>query len=122
MITSGMTIAEARSLANGLIEQERGCCGGNVQQAIHRVSTKYGVQESHLRSLRYRSAELKAIPAQLLEQLRCAFEAIHEKSRTRLRHEIAVCKITASSLDDDLAGELRALVHKAEATLKAMDT
>jgi hypothetical protein len=64
------TIEEARFLARKVVERERGRVGGDVDRAIQRASSLYGVEESALRSLRYRSRTLKFVKAHVLERLR----------------------------------------------------
>lgn len=72
-------ISEARNISGFLVEIERGKCGGDVEVAIHRTAVKWGVEESSIRSLRYRWRELHDVRASVLERLREAYEAVYER-------------------------------------------
>jgi hypothetical protein len=110
------TVNEARQLANLLVEEERGHVGGNVDLAIYRVSTRYGVDDSALRSLRYRWRQLKQVPAHVLEALREAYEDMYEAQRRKLRHQIAIEKATArpGSPMEDRIRKARLLLEQGE--------
>ncbi len=78
------TIEEARFLSRKIIERERGHVGGDVDRAIERASSLYGVDEAALRSLRYRARTLKFVKAHVLERLRQVdqwLEATAERER-----------------------------------------
>ena len=74
-------IGEARNIAAFLVELERGKCGGDVDLAIHRAASFYGIEESSFRTLRYRWRELQDVKASVLERLRDAYEAVYERQR-----------------------------------------
>lgn len=92
---ASVTIEEARGLAQRLIEHERGKCGGDVDVAIFRASSLYGVEESSLRSLRYRWRSLKFVKAHVLEKLR----QIDGWLEQRARQEREVLQQTAETLE-----------------------
>ena len=79
--TATNVIAEAKTLAAYLVETERAKCGGDVELALHRVASIYGIEEGALRSLRYRWRDLHDVKASMLERLREAFEAIYDRQR-----------------------------------------
>ena len=78
---SKSVIAEARNLANFLVEIERGKVSGDVDAALHRTAQRYGIEEGALRSLRYRYRELADVKASLLERLREAYEVVYDRQR-----------------------------------------
>lgn len=80
-------VGEARTLATFLVEAERGKCGGDVDVALHRAASRWGVEEGALRSLRYRWRDLRDVKASLLERLREAYEAVYERERRLLAFE-----------------------------------
>lgn len=82
-----IVITEARTLARFLIEIERGKCGGDVDVAIHRTASRWGLEEGAMRALRYRWRELQDIRASVLERLREAYEAVYERQRRRAEIE-----------------------------------
>ncbi len=79
-MSAAATVEEARSLAQRLVEYERGKCAGDVDVAIHRASSLYGVDESALRSLRYRWRTLRYVKAHILDRLRHANEWLAEQA------------------------------------------
>lgn len=105
------TVEEARSLAHRLIEYERGKCSGDVDQALWRASSMYGVDEGALRSLRYRWRSLKSVKAHVLERLRQADEWLQE----RARRERQILIETAETLER--AGHPSARLARAAANL-----
>lgn len=80
-------VGEARTLATFLVEVERGSCGGDVDVALHRTASKWGVEEGALRSLRYRWRELQDVKGSILERLREAYETVYERQRRTLAFE-----------------------------------
>lgn len=89
-----VVITEARTLARFLIEIERGKCGGDVDLAIHRTASKWGLEEGTLRSLRYRWRELQDIRASVLERLREAYEVIYERQRRQAEIDREIDRLT----------------------------
>lgn len=83
-------ISEARTICAFLVEIERGKCGGDVDLAIHRAAQLYGIEESAIRSLRYRWRELQDVKGSVLERLREAYEAVYEKQRVQAQIEIEI--------------------------------
>jgi O-acetyl-ADP-ribose deacetylase (regulator of RNase III) len=83
-------ITEARRISAFLVETERGKCGGDVDLAIHRAASRYGFEESSLRSLRYRWRELQDVKASVLERLREAYEAVYERQRQQAIIELEI--------------------------------
>lgn len=75
------TVEEARFLANRLVEYERGKCAGDVDVALHRASTLYGIEEGALRSLRYRWRSLKFVKAHVFLRLKQVDEWFEERAR-----------------------------------------
>lgn len=92
---ASVTIDEARCLARKIVEHERGKCGGDVDVAIHRVASLYGVEEGSLRSLRYRWRSLKFVKAHVLEKLR----HIDGWLEQRARQEREILQQTAETLE-----------------------
>ena len=92
---ASVTIEEARCLARKIVEHERGKCGGDVDLALHRAASLYGVEESSLRSLRYRARSLKFVKAHILERLRQIDGWLEE----RARQEREVLQRTAETLE-----------------------
>ena len=80
-------IAEARNIAAFLVEIERGKCGGDVDLAIYRAASLYGLEESSIRSLRYRWRELQDVKGSVLERLRDAYEGVYERQRVQAQIE-----------------------------------
>lgn len=78
---SETVIAEAKTLASFLIDWERGQGIHDIENAIHRASTRWGIDEGALKSLRYRWRELRDVKASLLERMREAYETIYERQR-----------------------------------------
>lgn len=79
-MSAAATIEEARVLAGKLVEFERGKCGGDVDLAMFNVASKYGVEESALRSLRYRWRSLKFIKAHIFLRLKEVNEFIEARA------------------------------------------
>jgi hypothetical protein len=113
-MSAAATIEEARMLAGKLVEFERGKCGGDVDLAMFNASTKYGVDESSLRSLRYRWRSLKFVKAHVFLRLK----EINEYIEARAERERQILADTARILEErgssaawlarrasDLAGE-----------------
>ena len=86
-------ITEARTLANFLIEIERGKIGGDVDVAMHRAAQRWGLEEGALRSLRYRYRELADVKASLLERLREIYELVYERQRRLAQIEIEIDRL-----------------------------
>jgi hypothetical protein len=80
-MNAAATVEEARSLAHRLIEYERGKCAGDVDVAIHRASSLYGIEESALRSLRYRWRSLKFVKAHIFLRLKQIDEWFDERAK-----------------------------------------
>lgn len=94
-VNADLVIAEARTLAGFLIEIERGKCGGDVDVAIHRTASKWGLEEGTLHSLRYRWRELHDVRASVLERLREAYEVIYERQCRMAEIEREIDRLTA---------------------------
>lgn len=90
-----VVITEARTLARFLVEIERGKCGGDVDVAIHRTASRWGLEDGALRSLRYRWRELQDVRASVLERLREAYEVIYERQRRMAEIEREIDRLTA---------------------------
>lgn len=88
-------IDEARTLATFLVETERGRCGGDVDVALFRTASRWGLEEGALRSLRYRWRDLRDVKASLLEQLREAYETVYERQRRMVAVEQEIERATA---------------------------
>lgn len=107
------TIEEARSLARKVVERERGHVGGDVDRAIQRASSLYGVEESALRALRYRWRTLKFVKAHVLERLR----HIDQWLEATAEREREITKDVATSLErrqSPAAGLARSIADLAE--------
>lgn len=89
------TIEEARFLAHKLVEFERGHCGGDTELAMFRASTRWGIEESALKSLRYRWRSLKFVKAHILDRLR----QVDEVLQTRSQREREILQETAQTLE-----------------------
>jgi hypothetical protein len=114
-LTATATIEEARGLARKLVERERAKVGGDVDLAIHRASSLYGVDESALRSLRYRWRALTYVKAHVLERLR----HIDEWLEATAERERAIAKDVAETLErrgSPAAGLARSLAQMADET------
>ncbi len=98
-LNADLVIAEARTLAGFLIEIERGKCAGDVDVAIHRTSSKWGLEEGTLRSLRYRWRDLQDVRASVLERLREAYEVIYERQRRMAEIEREIDRLTAEPIE-----------------------
>lgn len=90
---SAAIIEEARRLSSFLVEIERGLCSGDVDLSLHRVSERYGIEESALRSLRYRWRDLQDVRASVLERLREAYEEVYERQRRFAQIEIEIDRL-----------------------------
>jgi len=89
------TIEEARGLAHKLVEFEKGQCGGDTELAMFRAAARWGVEESTLKSLRYRWRTLKFVKAHVLERLR----QVDVVLQTRAQRERAILQETAETLE-----------------------
>jgi hypothetical protein len=83
-------VTEAKTLADFLIEWERGQGTPDIENAIHRAATRWGIDDSALKSLRYRSRDLQDVKASLLERLREAYEDIYERQRRTQAVELEI--------------------------------
>lgn len=80
-------IAEARTLATFLIEWERAHGLHDIENALHRAASRWGIDQGALRSIRYRWRELQDVKASLLERMREAYETIYERQRRKAEIE-----------------------------------
>lgn len=107
------TIEEARVLARKIVERERGHVGGDVDRAMQRAASVYGVDESALRALRYRWRTLKFVKAHVLERLR----QVDEWLEATAERERQIAKDIADTLErrgSNSAGLARAIADLAE--------
>lgn len=82
MITADATVEEARGFVRKIVEHERGKCGGDVDVAIYRASSLYGVEEGTLRSLWLRCRPLKTVAAHIYLRLRQVDDWLEQKARS----------------------------------------
>lgn len=88
LLTSDEAVDEARSLARGLIETEKGRSAGNVTVAIHQVASRLLIEEGTLNSLWLRCRLLKSVPGHVLNNLRAGYEVIYEQQRQALARQV----------------------------------
>jgi hypothetical protein len=101
-------INDARQWAGALVQREaRG--PGDTDNAMRRISQRYGVDYGALWSLRYRPP--KRIFADIYFQLRAAYEAECERQLRQLEHELTITR--------EKAGSDRASVRAAQALVDA---
>jgi hypothetical protein len=85
-------VSDARQWANNLVQREaRG--PGDTENAMRRVSQRYGVDYSALWALRYRPP--KRVFADIYFALRHAYEAECERQLRQLEHELEITRAKA---------------------------
>ncbi len=88
--TSTTVVAEAKALCDLLITWEQGQGTHDIENAMHRASSRWGIDSSALKSLRYRWRDLQDVKASLLERLRVAYEEVYDRQRTAQAVEIEI--------------------------------
>jgi hypothetical protein len=107
-------VAEAREWANALVRLEaRG--PGDLDRAMRRVESRYGVPFSILWTLRYRAP--KDILASVYFSLRAAYLAECERQQKRFDHELEIAR--ARTAGQEASGSCAPLVRAAVAVAGA---
>jgi hypothetical protein len=104
-----MSIASAQQMARSLVHREqRG--PGDLENAMRRLETKYGIPFGALWSLRYRPP--RDILASVYLKIQAAYQAECERQARLLAHEAAIIGAKQNEANADLIAEVEALLAK----------
>lgn len=112
-----MSVEAATEYVRVMVQREsRG--PGDIENAMSRLETKYGLPFWTLRHLRKGNA--KTVEASLLARIRGAYLDMCQRQAANLLHEIEMEAAAGDDTDLDLADALRALATKIETRKAAM--
>ena len=81
MSTAQVTVEEAARKVRRIVEYEKGRCGGNVERAIERTTTIWGIEPGAVHSLWKRWRSLKSIKAHVMDRIRQVDAVIEAAAR-----------------------------------------
>jgi hypothetical protein len=112
-----MSVEAATEYVRTMVQREsRG--PGDLDNAMHRLESKYGLPFWTLWHLR--KGKAKTVEASLLARIRGAYLDMCQRQASNLLHEIKMEAAAGDDLDGDITAELEALLAKIKAKKEAM--
>lgn len=109
-MSSSVHVEEASGIAKWLTRREA-AGPGDMENAWHRLETRYGLPWRMFWSLRYRPPS--SIDSVMFERLRAAYQAELDRQMSKLRNEILITEKIAGA-DSRVVHAAKALVAKGE--------
>lgn len=96
MMTAQVTVEEAARKMRRIVEYEKGRCGGNVERALERTTSLWGIEPGAVHSLWKRWRSLKSIKAHVMDRIRHV-DAVIAEAASRQR---TILEETAQILEE----------------------
>ena len=104
---------EAAGWADGLLRFAHRGPGDTVDAAMHRVSTKHGIEHQTLWRLRYRRP--RDLMASVYLRIKAAYDAECERQEAKLAHQLEITRaLPRTSARDRLIAETEALLGSSQ--------